>query len=86
MPIVDNDWSHSGAPPFLSNEEVDEIIERIKEENLRIYSKADVESLLTHSAREKAAKRGEDPDEITLQISTTTVKNYGTIFKSKLSR
>lgn len=85
LPVPDTPWCAPGCPALLSNEEVNVIIERLKQDNGMIYGKADVEHLLVSAAREKVIQRGGDPDQANIRFSATSVRNYITIFKSKLS-
>mmetsp|Transcript_8857 Transcript_8857/g.19161 ORF Transcript_8857/g.19161 Transcript_8857/m.19161 type:complete len:291 (+) Transcript_8857:516-1388(+) len=85
LPIIDNEWGVPGCPPLLSNGEVDAIIERLKQGVGRIYCRADVEQILVNAVREKIARQGRDPDEVAIRFSKTSVRNYCTMFKSKLS-
>eukprot|EP00581_Thalassiosira_minuscula_P005106 CAMPEP_0183748012 /NCGR_PEP_ID=MMETSP0737-20130205/67554_1 /TAXON_ID=385413 /ORGANISM="Thalassiosira miniscula, Strain CCMP1093" /LENGTH=623 /DNA_ID=CAMNT_0025983729 /DNA_START=89 /DNA_END=1960 /DNA_ORIENTATION=+ len=85
LPIVDTEWANRGSPPLLTVKEVDDIIERLKQEDGRIYGKADVEQLLINAAREKLWKQGDNPDLAKIKFSKTSVRNYCTMFKSKLS-
>jgi len=85
LPIIDNAWGRTGCPPLLSDDEVDAIIERLKQGVGRIYCQADVEQILVNAVREKMAKQGRDPEGVTIRFSRTSVRNYCTMFKSKLS-
>jgi len=80
IPIVDDDWRGMGCPSVLSAKEIDEVIERIKREDIRLSSDDDVRQLVLDALKAKGVT-----DESKLKFSATTVKNYGAIFKSKLS-
>ncbi len=85
IPIVDTKWVSSGSPPLLSNDEVDSIIERMKQEEDRLFDKADLEQVLRSAVREKVVRAGGDPDSKLSQISKTTLRNYESLFRSKLN-
>jgi len=80
IPIPDDDWRGMGCPSVLSAQEIDEVIERIKREDIRLASDDDVRRLVLDALEAKGVT-----DESKLKFSATTVKNYGAIFKSKLS-
>ncbi|KAL7497702.1 hypothetical protein ACHAWT_005801 [Skeletonema menzelii] len=80
IPIVDDDWRGLGCPSVLSATEIDEVVERIKREDIRLSSDDDVRQLVLDALKAKGVT-----DESKLKFSATTVKNYGAIFKSKLS-
>lgn len=80
IPIVDDDWRGMGCPSVLSAKEIDEVIERIKREDIRLASDKDVRQLVLDALKAKGVT-----DESKLKFSATTVKNYGAIFKSRLS-
>lgn len=85
LPVVDSDWAVPGCPPLLTDGEVEAVIERLKRGIGRVYCRADVERILADAVREKMARQGRDPDEVAIQFSKTSVRNYCTMFKSKLS-
>eukprot|EP00985_Skeletonema_marinoi_P012352 scaffold5944_cov102-Skeletonema_marinoi.AAC.4 len=80
IPIVDDDWRGMGCPSVLSAKEIDGVIERIQREDIRLSSDDDVRQLVLDALKAKGVT-----DESKLKFSATTVKNYGAIFKSKLS-
>ena len=80
IPIPDDDWRGMGCPSVLSATEIDEVIERIKREDIRLANDDDVRKLVLDALKAKGVT-----DESKLKFSATTVKNYGAIFKSKLS-
>ena len=80
IPIVDDDWRGMGCPSVLSAKEIDEVIERIKREDIRLSNDDDVRQLVLDALKAKGVT-----DESKLKFSATTVKNYGAICKSKLS-
>ena len=80
VPITNDDWRGMGCPSVLSATEIDEVIERIKREDIRLTNDEDVRQLILDALRMKGIT-----DESKMRLSATTVKDYGAIFKSKLS-
>lgn len=81
-PIYDTEWTSGrrGRPPIVSPDEINDIVERIKQEDLRIHDVNDVNQLLV----QVLLKRGV-VDETKLTMSDKTVADYFTVLKSKLS-
>lgn len=70
----------------MSNEEVDAIVKRIKEEgNGRVYSRSDFEQILVDAVREKLVRVGGDPDDAKTKCKKSTLDTYVGLFKSKLN-
>jgi hypothetical protein len=85
IPIVDTEWVSKGSPPLLSNDEVDSIVDRMMQEEDRLFDKVDLEQVLRSAIREKAVRAGGDPDSKISRISKTTLRNYESLFRSKLN-
>jgi hypothetical protein len=86
LPVPDTRWtsSNGGQPPILDNEDIDAIVARIMEKNIKVNGKADVVEMLVHAAKAKMIQKGEDPSTSKAGFSNGAVQNYMTIFKSKL--
>jgi hypothetical protein len=85
VPILDTEWtSVNGRPPLLSNEDVTSIIDSMKANVGKVYSKAEFECILRDAIRAKIMNVGGDPDTTLANIATHTIKNYYTLFRSKL--
>ena len=80
IPITDEYWRGMGCPSVLSATEIDEVIDRIKREDIRLGSDDDVRGLVVDALMSRGVT-----DESKLKFSATTVKNYAAIFKSRLS-
>ncbi len=80
--IFDSEWTpgRRGRPPAVSTDEVDTIVERIKEEDLRIYDNSDVNRLMVEALMKKGVV-----DQAKLAVCNRTVAHYFTLLKSKLS-
>ena len=79
-PIIDSPWTSSGRPPKVNEKEVNEIVEKIKREDLRIYDYEDVKNLLLETMMNRNVM-----DESKMSFSRQTIDNYFTLLKSKLS-
>jgi hypothetical protein len=85
VPILDTEWtSVNGRPPLLTNEDVTSIIDSMKANVGKVYSKAEFECILRDAIRAKIINVGGDPDTTLANIATHTIKNYYTLFRSKL--
>jgi len=83
---LDTDWVEGGRGPLLNNEEIDAIVERLKEEGSgRVYSRSDFEQILLEAVREKIVKAGGDLDDAKTSCSKSTLDTYIGLFKSKLN-
>ncbi|KAL3764901.1 hypothetical protein ACHAW5_003550 [Stephanodiscus triporus] len=80
IPIIDTEWGSGGSPALLSNDEVNSIIEKMKQEEVS-FDRVDLEQVI----REKVVRTGGDPDSKLSRISKTSLKNYETLFRSKLN-
>ena len=80
--IFDTPWTAGrvGRPPAISPTEINSIVERIQQEDLRVYDNDDVSQLLVDALRKKGVV-----DEKKLKFCGTTVADYFTVLKSKLS-
>ena len=85
VPILDTEWtSINGRPPLLTNEDVTSIIDSMKANVGKVYSKAEFECIIRDGIRAKIVNIGGDPDATLANIATHTIKNYYTLFRSKL--
>ena len=80
-PIIDSAWNTiSGRPPKVRLDEINEIVDKIKREDLRIYDFEDVKQLLLQTIMQRNTV-----DETMLSFSDRTVVDYFAMLKSKLS-
>ncbi|KAL9180615.1 hypothetical protein ACHAXT_011068 [Thalassiosira profunda] len=85
IPVEDTVWVRSGGRrALLTNEEVDAAVARIKEAGGRIDGKEGVKRLIVDTVTERLIKEGKDPEEVDVTVNRTTVRNYDTLFRSKL--
>ena len=80
--IFDTEWTAGrvGRPPAVSTVEINAIVERIQREDLRVYDNDDVNQLVVDALRKKGVV-----DEAKLTFCRTTIADYFTVLKSKLS-
>ena len=85
IPVEDGVWVRSGGRrALLTNEEVDAAVAKIKEEGGRIEGKEGVKRLIVDTVTERLIKEGKDPEDVDVTVNRTTVRNYDTLFRSKL--
>jgi len=78
-PIQDTDWGR-GRPPIVSADEVNDIVDKIKREDLRVYNTDDVNQLLVQAVMKRGVV-----DETKLTFNDRSLNHYLTVLKSKLS-
>ena len=74
-----------GQAPLLKNSEIDGIIERQRKRGTKIDGRVGVELVLVEVTKEKMRKLGKKPGRSDLSFSASSVRNYTTLFKIKLS-
>jgi len=79
-PIQDTEWCR-GRPPIVSSDEINDIVEMIKREDLRVYDTDGVNQLLVQAIM----KRRGVVDGTKLKFSDRSLNDYFTVLKSKLS-
>ena len=89
-PIVDTDWATMGRTSILSNDEVDAIVDQLKQHyngDMCLMGKVDIKQVVKNAIREKAAKLGGTTSEgemDAVQCSDSCIRSYEVIIMSKL--
>jgi hypothetical protein len=83
-PIYDTDWAILGAPPQLTNDEVDAIVEQLKQGSFEV--KVDIKQVVKNAILEKAARLsgGTVEETDTVQCSSSCIRSYEVVILSKL--
>lgn len=83
-PIHDTDWSILGAPPQLTNDEVEAIVEQLKQGSFE--GKVDIKQVVKNAILEKAARLsgGTVEETDTVQCSSSCIRSYEVVILSKL--
>jgi hypothetical protein len=89
-PIMDTDWATMGRTSVLSNDEVDAIVDQLKQHyngDMCLMGKVDIKQVVKNAIREKAAKLGGTTSEgetDAVQCSDSCIRSYEVIIMSKL--
>ena len=84
LPILDDDWGPRGRAPLISNDEIDSIVQKVKESDSMSFGMADVNHLLEEARKSMLVKRGEDPEAVDIASNRTCLNSYAAMFRSRL--